>query len=73
MIENFFNFMKLVFCFRAKLIEEVEKHSPSLNRNAKYERKAEISRLPAYLTIQFVRFFFKENSKVNAKILKGKL
>lgn len=32
--------------------------------------QARISRLPAYLTIQFVRFFYKENNKVNAKILK---
>ena len=29
-----------------------------------------LTRLPAYLTIQFVRFFYKEKEKVNAKILK---
>ena len=29
-----------------------------------------ISRLPAYLSIQFVRFFYKEKEKINAKILK---
>ena len=29
-----------------------------------------INRLPAYLTIQFVRFYFKEKEAINAKILK---
>ena len=29
-----------------------------------------LSRLPAYLTVQFVRFYFKEKDAINAKILK---
>jgi len=29
-----------------------------------------IKRIPGYLTIQFVRFFYKEKESVNAKILK---
>ena len=32
--------------------------------------QSKISRLPAYLTIQFVRFFYKEKGAINAKILK---
>lgn len=32
--------------------------------------QSKINRLPAYLTIQFVRFFYKEKDKINAKILK---
>lgn len=32
--------------------------------------QSKISRLPAYLTIQFVRFYFKEKESINAKILK---
>lgn len=32
--------------------------------------QSKISRLPAYLTIQFVRFFYKEKEAINAKILK---
>ena len=32
-----------------------------------------INRLPAYLTIQFVRFYFKEKEAINAKILKVRL
>uniref|UniRef100_A0A672SSV1 ubiquitinyl hydrolase 1 n=1 Tax=Sinocyclocheilus grahami TaxID=75366 RepID=A0A672SSV1_SINGR len=31
---------------------------------------SKISRLPAYLTVQMVRFFFKEKESVNAKVLK---
>lgn len=32
--------------------------------------QSKISRLPAYLTVQFVRFYFKEKESINAKILK---
>lgn len=32
--------------------------------------QSRISRLPAYLTIQFVRFYYKEKGAINAKILK---
>lgn len=32
--------------------------------------QSKISRLPAYLTIQFVRFYYKEKEAINAKILK---
>lgn len=32
--------------------------------------QSKISRLPTYLTIQFVRFFYKEKESINAKILK---
>lgn len=52
------------------MVEELVKMSPTLNRDAKYEKKSLITRLPAYLTVQMVRFFYKEKDKVNAKILK---
>lgn len=32
--------------------------------------QSKISRLPAYLTVQMVRFFYKEKESVNAKVLK---
>lgn len=32
--------------------------------------QSKISRLPAYLTVQFVRFYYKEKESINAKILK---
>ncbi|CAJ0942364.1 unnamed protein product, partial [Mesorhabditis belari] len=55
---------------KEKLTEEIEKHSPSLDRNAKYQKKITIDRLPAYVSVQMVRFFYKENVGTNAKILK---
>ncbi|XP_018612976.1 ubiquitin carboxyl-terminal hydrolase 14 [Scleropages formosus] len=55
---------------RLRLQEEITKLSPSLQRNALYIKSSKISRLPAYLTVQMVRFFYKEKESVNAKILK---
>uniref|UniRef100_UPI00358E510C ubiquitin carboxyl-terminal hydrolase 14 isoform X1 n=2 Tax=Myxine glutinosa TaxID=7769 RepID=UPI00358E510C len=55
---------------RGRLHEEITKNSPSLGRDAVYIKSSKINRLPAYLTIQMVRFFYKEKESVNAKILK---
>uniref|UniRef100_A0A1A7X7S0 Ubiquitin carboxyl-terminal hydrolase n=1 Tax=Iconisemion striatum TaxID=60296 RepID=A0A1A7X7S0_9TELE len=55
---------------RLRLQEEITKMSPSLNRNAQYIKSSKLSRLPAYLTVQMVRFFYKEKESVNAKVLK---
>ncbi|XP_063779640.1 ubiquitin carboxyl-terminal hydrolase 14 [Pseudophryne corroboree] len=55
---------------KLRLQEEITKHSPSLQRNALYIKTSKISRSPAYLTIQMVRFFYKEKESVNAKVLK---
>uniref|UniRef100_A0A2R5LJH8 Ubiquitin carboxyl-terminal hydrolase n=1 Tax=Ornithodoros turicata TaxID=34597 RepID=A0A2R5LJH8_9ACAR len=55
---------------KSRLQETITKFSPMLNRDAEYQKTSTISRLPAYLTIQFVRFFYKEKGAVNAKILK---
>lgn len=52
------------------LNEELEKTSPTLNRTAKYQRKSRVSRLPQYLPVQFVRFFWKPQEQVKAKILR---
>lgn len=49
---------------KGKLTEEIEKLSGVLGRNARYEKKALIDRLPGYLCIQMVRFFYKEKDKV---------
>jgi len=62
--------MLIDFQILQKLEEVVTKNSPLLDRNAEYTRKARIDRLPAYLTIQMVRFFYKQSSGNNAKILK---
>uniref|UniRef100_A0A8C7YHC1 Ubiquitin carboxyl-terminal hydrolase n=1 Tax=Oryzias sinensis TaxID=183150 RepID=A0A8C7YHC1_9TELE len=53
-----------------RLQEEITKMSPSLDRNALYIKSSKLSRLPAYLTVQMVRFFYKEKESVNAKVLK---
>jgi ubiquitin carboxyl-terminal hydrolase 14 len=55
---------------KSRLQETITKFSPTLNKDAQYEKVSKINRLPAYLAIQFVRFFYKERGSVNAKILK---
>uniref|UniRef100_A0A4W3J672 Ubiquitin carboxyl-terminal hydrolase n=1 Tax=Callorhinchus milii TaxID=7868 RepID=A0A4W3J672_CALMI len=55
---------------KLRLQEEITKHSPLLQRNALYIKSSKVQRLPAYLTIQMVRFFYKEKESVNAKVLK---
>lgn len=55
---------------KSRMQETITKLSPTLNRDAQYLKTSKISRLPAYLTVQFVRFFYKEKEAVNAKILK---
>ncbi|KAG8238525.1 hypothetical protein J437_LFUL016605 [Ladona fulva] len=55
---------------RSKMQEQITKYSPTLGRDAVYTKTSKISRLPAYLTVQFVRFYFKEKEAINAKILK---
>jgi len=59
----------------SRLQENIEKHSPSLDRNAQYLKTMAVSRLPGYITIQMVRFHFKQSKNegeagVNAKVLK---
>jgi len=53
-----------------RLEEHITKNSSVLGRDAVFTKTSHLSRLPAYLTIQFVRFFYKEKEKINAKILK---
>jgi len=55
---------------KSKMQEQITKYSEALKRDAIYLKTSKISRLPAYLTIQFVRFFYKEKESINAKILK---
>jgi ubiquitin carboxyl-terminal hydrolase 14 len=55
---------------RSKMQEQITKKSSILDRDAVYIKTSKISRLPAYLTIQFVRFYYKEKESINAKILK---
>ncbi|XP_055371484.1 ubiquitin carboxyl-terminal hydrolase 14 [Condylostylus longicornis] len=55
---------------KSKLKETLTKNSESLGRDALYTKSSLINRLPAYLTVQFVRFEYKGKEGINAKILK---
>jgi len=56
---------------------QVEKNSPSLGRSAIYDKTSKINKLPQYLYINFVRFYWKQSSASagaeaqKAKILKN--
>ncbi|ERN15450.1 ubiquitin carboxyl-terminal hydrolase 6 [Amborella trichopoda] len=52
------------------LKSELEKVSPALGRSAVYLKESCINDLPRYLTVQFVRFFWKRESNQKAKILR---
>lgn len=54
----------------AGLTSQIEKHSESLNRDAIYTKASQISRVPKYLTVHFVRFFWKRDTQKKAKIMK---
>lgn len=55
---------------KLRLNEQISKKSPTLDRDANYMKQSLISRLPAYLTINFVRFQYKGKEGINAKVLK---
>lgn len=55
---------------RNGLTEKIEKKSELLDREAPYTRSSKISRLPKYLTVHFVRFFWKRETQKKAKIMR---
>lgn len=52
------------------LLEKIEKNSEVLGRQAVYTKTSKISRLPKYLTVHFVRFFWKRDTQKKAKIMR---
>jgi len=52
------------------LDQQIEKNSPSLNRSAVYTESSRIARLPAYLTVNMVRFFWRRELGKKAKIMR---
>lgn len=54
----------------AALTSTYSKNSPTLGRDADYISKQQISRLPKYLPIHFVRFFWKTGINKKSKILR---
>jgi len=55
---------------KAGLIDTYSKTSPTLGREAEYKKTSSISRLPKYLPVHFVRFYWKSNINKKSKILK---
>ncbi|ODA78936.1 hypothetical protein RJ55_04526 [Drechmeria coniospora] len=54
----------------AALSEKLEKKSEVLGRDASYTKTSKISRAPKYLTVHFVRFFWKRETQKKAKIMR---
>ncbi|KAI9856039.1 MAG: deubiquitinating enzyme [Vezdaea acicularis] len=54
----------------AGLQEKLEKKSPKLDRDAIYTKTSRIARLPKYLTVHFMRFFWKKEAQKKAKIMR---
>ncbi|KAK0655200.1 hypothetical protein B0T16DRAFT_341373 [Cercophora newfieldiana] len=52
------------------LTEKIEKKSEVLDREAVYTKRSKISKLPKYLTVHFVRFFWKREVQKKAKIMR---
>lgn len=52
------------------LNQQIEKHSPTLNRTAVYNEQQRIDRLPAYLTTHFVRFYWRRDINKKTKIMR---
>jgi len=56
---------------KSSLAYDISKNSPSLKRDATFNVTAEISRLPPYLAVQFVRFYWRTDTKKKAKICRN--
>ena len=54
----------------AALSEKIEKRSTILDHDTTYTKTSRISRLPKYLTVHFVRFFWKREAQKKAKIMR---
>ncbi|KAL2758350.1 hypothetical protein ACRALDRAFT_2040559 [Sodiomyces alcalophilus JCM 7366] len=54
----------------AGLTEKLEKKSSVLDRDTTYTKTSKISRLPKYLTVHFVRFFWRRDTQKKAKIMR---
>ncbi|GFH32787.1 ubiquitin carboxyl-terminal hydrolase, partial [Haematococcus lacustris] len=52
------------------LRDDREKHSQALGRTAVFKGSSLITRLPPYLTVQLVRFFYKVDTQSKAKVLR---
>jgi len=53
------------------LSETITKRSPVLSRDASYSKKTIATHLPPWLTVHFVRFYYKAQQRERAKILRN--
>lgn len=60
----------LVDGLQAGLTENLEKNDDILGRNAAFTKTRRITRLPKYLTVQYVRFFWRRDTQKKSKILR---
>ncbi|MCQ2820450.1 MAG: hypothetical protein MJ252_24565 [archaeon] len=68
------NTLELVEGLKKSLKENIDLYSESLARNSIFEKTQTINRLPKYLTVQFMRFFWKAaNELTGAKAGKAKI
>ena len=44
------------------------KNNAALGRDAEYSKATSITRLPKYLAVNFVRFYYKKETKMSCKI-----
>ncbi|PKS12095.1 hypothetical protein jhhlp_001392 [Lomentospora prolificans] len=52
------------------LTEKIEKNSEALGKETTFTKTSKIARLPQYLTVHFVRFFWRRDSQKKAKIMR---
>lgn len=52
------------------LDEDIQKTSPTLGREAVYQQSARVSRLPSYLTVHMVRFYWRRDISKKTKIMR---
>ncbi|KAI8461945.1 ubiquitin C-terminal hydrolase [Phakopsora pachyrhizi] len=52
------------------LQQPLEKNSPTLGRSAQYMQTSKISRLPSYLTVHMVRFYWRRDINKKTKIMR---
>lgn len=56
---------------KVSLEGDIERRSQALGRNCIYNKKQQVNKLPSYLTVHFVRFYWKKES-VTAGTKQGK-
>lgn len=54
----------------SSLTEKIEKNSDALGRETTFTKTSQISRLPKYLTVHFMRFFWRRDTQKKAKIMR---